>query len=153
MKIIFNAALLTCGLIIFGAYAFGQSIDFSFEVDGKPVKQNFKVIFYFEGNEYESRIAKGRLSVPLELAGAANITGVRFSSKKYDISFSPLFHKDLDAKWTLGIDTKPFNVDNTYTSEPYENVQRIQYLRVRPRKGDYSWVLVDNVPAIFENPQ
>ena len=141
--------LTICGLVLFTSHAAAQNeeIKFSFEIDGKPVKEHFKVVFYLNDTEFVAKTKKDRLFVPLELVGTKTITGVRFISRKYDLYFNPIFSKDLNADWVVGIDTPPFDTENTDDpANPNDDLGQINYLKVRSRESDYWWRITTGVP-------
>jgi hypothetical protein len=138
MKVkIFSISVLLFSIFAFfadDAKAQGNEVKFKFEVDGKPVRQKFKVLLENGGKIIEAKLSKDGFYVPLEFQNCktCEIFAVRFTSKKYILAFDGVFHKHFDASWRIGIDNKPFDVDNINTSTSYENVKMIHYLSFRP---------------------
>lgn len=107
---------------------------FDFKVDGKQVEQEFKVLFEVNGKKFEAKSGKDHFVIPAELHHQKTFA-VHFISEKYHLLFDAVFLKDLNAKWTIGIDHKPFERDNLNSSISYDKVCVLNYLGITPNDG------------------
>jgi hypothetical protein len=129
-------------IVTFSVPLIAQStpVQLNFEVDGKRKKQKFSVTFSAHGSNFNAKKTEKGFLVPIEILQFESFA-VIFSSKKYHLEFNPVFRKDLDAVWTLGVDNPPFERDNT-SSESYDGVSKLKYLRIRPLAAGTSSFLV-----------
>ena len=116
------------------ALAQPRIVVFDFEVDGKQVEQEFKVIFEAKEKKFEAKSGTHHFIVPAELQHQKSFA-VHFISEKYHLFFDALFIKDLNAHWTIGVDHKPFERDNLNSSISYDNVCVLDYLGIKPNDG------------------
>lgn len=115
-----------------------KKVEFRFEVDGKPVRQKFKVQLDIDGKIIEAKLSKNGFYLPLEFqhCKTCEIFAVRFTSKKYILAFDGVYRKNFDSNWVLGIDNRPFDVDNINISTSYENIRTLHYLGFRPKDDE-----------------
>ena len=108
-----------------------------FEVDGKPVHKQFKVLLYIDGKVIKPvRIGNGFI-VPSEVDHHGNI-GVRFISERYNLFFQPVDNSKFDTDWIVGVDNKPFDEENTASQDADPRQQElvgIYYLEFLSKKG------------------
>lgn len=138
-----NLFCLILVAICFSGLATAQAprVQLKFEVDGKPKTQMFKVTFVTKESTFEAKNIDDGFVVPNEILDCDSF-GVKFVSKKYSFYFQPVFRKDLDAVWTVGIDNKPFEKDNISSDESYDKVSRLKFLRIRPLNEGIASILV-----------
>lgn len=140
MKWIIFVLLVGGAIFLFADNASAQEteIAFSFEIDGKPITQKFKVLFDVGGKIVEAKSSENGFYVPSEFRDCndeCDILAVRFTSRKYVLAFDGVYRKDLNADWVLGIDNKPFDPDKVTLTEQDKDVRVIHYLNFRPKDG------------------
>jgi hypothetical protein len=111
-----------------------KTVHLTFKYEEKIRKEKFDVTFYEDGVAFTTKRTKGGFLVPNEILKFEKLS-VGLVSKKYKLFFAPIFMRDLDSDWTIGIDNKPFHLDNINVESSYDNVTTLQYLSFRP-KGD-----------------
>lgn len=111
-----------------------------FEVDGKEVKEDFKITLYANNQIIEPLRVEDGFIVPPEIRSCENV-GVRFLSENYDLVFDQVYLSKFDTDWIVGVDNKPF--DQEYI-EPKEarKLKLIYYLQFVPRRGDETRMVV-----------
>ncbi len=114
--------ILVCCSAMLTVKAQTNCVKVKFEVDGKEVRQKFKIVLYFNNAIIEPSVSKKGFAVPLEI-GDSNEVSVRFLSGEYDLFFDSLHISALDTDWIVGIDNRPFDKDNIEPEEPAPPVQ------------------------------
>jgi len=145
MKAIKTLALAFCLLAFVGSVdAQRRSVDVTFEVDGKEVDQEFRILLYVDNKVIEpTRVGKSFV-VPPELKDHEKVH-VRFLSGKYDLSFDPVYAPKFETRWVVGIDNPPFDSENTDAEDPPEKRKRllvIWYIVFAPSDGDGTRLVV-----------
>jgi hypothetical protein len=114
-----------------------NSMKVKFEVDGKEVKQKFKVMLYIDGEAIEPPVSEGGFIAPPEVRNSQKI-GVRFLSGEYDLFFDPVRESAFGTDWIVGVDNKPFDEENSASEEPGppdKELSVIYYLTFVSKKG------------------
>jgi hypothetical protein len=121
-----------------------QGFAIKFEVDGKEVDQEFRVLLYVDNKVIEPRRVGSRFIVPPELKDNEKVH-VRFLSGKYDLSFDPVYAPKFETDWVVGIDNAPFDSENVDSENPDPAGKRllvIWYLDSVPKEGDGTRLVV-----------
>lgn len=108
-----------------------------FEVDGKEVKQKFKVVLYVSDKVIEPSVSETGFTVPPEIKEGDEVK-VRFLSGEYDLFFDSLHSSKFGTDWVVGVDNKPFDKENTEPEEPApdgKELSKIYYIIFLSKKG------------------
>lgn len=146
MKAIKTLVLAFCFLAFVGSVnAQSRCVKVAFEVDGKAVDQEFKILLYVDNKVIEpTRVGKSFI-VPPELKDHEKVN-VRFLSGKYDLSFDPVYAPKFETDWVVGIDNAPFDSENIASENPDPKRKRllvIWYIDFVPKdKGDGTRLVV-----------
>jgi len=114
------------------------------EIDGKPVKANFKVDIITDDKKiYKAKTDENGFTVPAEVVGKSvdNYVGVVITFKKYVLTFFTVHSSNFDTDWIVGVDTEPFEAENLDGAQPSE-VQSIYYLQFEGEPGRHLTVRV-----------
>lgn len=130
--------ILACAFIIlaFAEAAQGRRdfVKVSFEHDGKPVKQKFKILIYAGGKLINPPRFENAFVIPPEIKHEEKVR-VRIFFGKHNILFEPIYLSKFETDWVVGIDHKPFDQEYVNRKDaPY--VKRIYYLRFVSGTGD-----------------
>ena len=121
-------------LLSIQATAQSKIVHLTFKYEEKIRKEKFDVTFYESGAAFKTKRTKDGFLVPNEVLNFEKLSVV-LVSKNHKLFFAPIFMRDLDSDWTVGIDNKPFHLDNINVESSYDDVTTLQYLSFRP-KGD-----------------
>jgi hypothetical protein len=134
---------VSCYFAMFFASAGAQtdSIKVKFEIDGKRVEQSFRVLIETEGKIIEPPIVKSSFLVPSEIKGKEKVN-VRFLSGEHDLYFEGVYAGKFKTNWTVGIDNKPFDVENLLDSASDIEVKIIYYINFEPEDADGTRMVV-----------
>jgi hypothetical protein len=113
-----------------------------FEVDNKEIKSDFKIFLYTIDKEIEPLRDGNSFFVPREID--SSIVTVRFITGSYDLLFYPIYPSKFNTDWVIGVDKKPFDIDNA-SSEEARNLKMIYYLQFVSHTGDDT-ILVVTIP-------
>ena len=136
--------MLACCSVIFTNSVKAQTdcVKIKFEVDGKEVKQKFKIILYDNNKAIEPLVSENGFTVPLEIRNSEKVN-VRFLSGEYDLFFESVYLPKFKTDWVVGIDRKPFDKDNLPQSQPEKELLLIYYINFVPKDGDGTRMLVE----------
>lgn len=140
MKRTISILLLTgcCVLLVNSAKAQTSAVKIlRFEVDGKEVHKDFRILLYVNGKTIEPVRTGNSFAVPTELQGCENV-GVRFLSGKYDLLFDAVHISKFSTDWIVGVDKKPFDEQNTaseVSEPPGRELLVIHYISFVPKDG------------------
>ena len=105
-------------------------VNINFEVEGKQeAYKNATVEFIYNNDTISTNIEEGKLSIPVAVI-KKNAT-VFFYIDKYILKFIsiPITWNDLNPKWTIGIDTSPFDKEKFWTVKSWKKVKIVYYLK------------------------
>lgn len=108
-----------------------------FEVDGKEIKQKFKVLLYVNDKVIEPSVSENGFTVPPEIKEGDEVK-VRFLSGEYDLFFDSLHSSKFGTDWVVGVDNKPFDKENTEPDElapDGKELSQIYYIVFLSKKG------------------
>ena len=97
------------------------------EVDGKEVRNDFKVFFLLRGNWIEAKRKMTGFFIPYELEKEEYLA-VSIEFGKYKLEFSRLHISNFGEDWVVGVDKKPFS-DEYVKPEEKETTKLAYYLR------------------------
>ncbi len=130
--------LAGCSLLANSVMAQTRSLKIlRFEVDGKEVHKDFKLLLYVNGKAIELVRTGNSFAVPTELQGCESVD-VRFVSGKHDLFFNAVHISKFDTDWIIGIDNKPFDAENLSSEEadpPGRKLLVIHYINFVPKTG------------------
>lgn len=97
-----------------------------FEVDGKEVRENYKVFFRLNDDWVESSKTSTSFTIPTELKNEEYLT-VLITMGKYKLMFPNIHISKFDEKWVVGIDKKPFSNEIGWLIKT-DNIKRVYYI-------------------------
>jgi hypothetical protein len=113
----------------------------TFEVDGKEVHQKFKIMLYAGDEIIEPRMVEGGFIVPPEIKKYEKV-GVRFTSEGDDLFFDPVYLSKFETEWVVGVDRKPFALENISSSRTRKKTKLIFYINFISKEGDGTRMVV-----------
>lgn len=118
-----------------------KPVKFKFEVDGKPVKSQPKIILYVGDKKIEAEISGSSFVVPPEFQKQEKVN-VHFISGKYDLLFESVYLSKFEGEWVIGVDKKPFDKDNAASAQLGRQIKQIQYINFNSTQGDGTRIVV-----------
>ena len=128
-------------LLIVQVSAQAKVVKFRFEIEGKPVKVRPKVTLYAEAEKVELGVTDDHFVVPVHLEKTEKLN-VRFTAGKYDLFFESVYLSKFEGEWIIGIDKKPFDLENTASAQPGKQIKQINYINFQPPQGDGTRMVV-----------
>lgn len=113
-----------------------------FEVDGKEVKQKFKVMLYVNNEVIEPLMSENGFTVPPEIRDSEKVS-VRFLSGEYNLFFESVYLPKFKTNWIVGVDRKPFDKENLPQSQPDKELLGIYYITFIPKDGLETRIVVE----------
>lgn len=113
-----------------------------FEVDGKEVKQKFKILLYVNNEVIEPLMSENGFTVPPEIRHSEKVN-VRFLSGEYNLFFESVYLPKFKTDWIVGIDRKPFDKENLPQSQPDKELLGIYYITFVPKDGLETRIVVE----------
>lgn len=134
--------VLGCAALFAGS-ALGQSemVKVKFEVDGKEVRQKFKLTIYAGDETIEPCIVEDGFIVPPEIKKYEKV-GVRFVSGSHDLFFDSVYLPKFGSDWVVGVDKKPFAAENLPSTRPHKKIKLIYYIDFISRTADGTRMVV-----------
>jgi hypothetical protein len=134
-------------VLAFSFFAFVEAVqacsDFvkvSFERDGKPVEQRFKILIYAEEKIIEPLRFENGFVIPPEIRNLEKVS-VRILFGRHNVLFEPIYLSKFGTDWVVGVYNKPF--DREYVnSEDAKKVKIIYYLRFVSDTGDSTQLIL-----------
>jgi hypothetical protein len=114
----------------------------NFEVDGKEVQQKFKIMIYAGDEIIEPALAGGGFVVPPEMKKYEKV-GVRFLSEGDDLFFDSVYLSKFKTDWVVGVDRKPFALENLSSFPPRKKTKLIYYINFISKDGDGTRMVVE----------
>lgn len=108
-----------------------------FEVDGREVKQKFKIMLYVNNQVIEPMVSENGFTTLPEIRSSEKVN-VRFVSGEYNLFFDSVDISAFDTDWIVGVDNKPFDKENTASEEPDppgKELLGIYYIHFVSKKG------------------
>lgn len=118
-----------------------KTVRVTLEVDGREVHQKFKITLYAGDEIIEPRMFGNGFIVPPEIKKHEKV-GVRVTSEDNDLFFDSIFVSKFDTDWVVGVDRKPFAVENMISSGSYRKTKLIFYINFISKEGDGTGVVV-----------
>jgi hypothetical protein len=141
-----NLIVLCCCLLLSPSVR-GQTdcVRLKFEVDGKEVEGKFKILLYLGDKTIEPTLDGKSFIVPSEVK-SENKIDVRFLADQYDLLFKSVDKSAFKTDWTVGVDNKPFDEENTASEVPdprEKDLLIIYYINFTPKgKGAMTRLVV-----------
>ncbi len=144
MRRILHLLMLLCCSGLFTSSATGQTemVKVNFEVDGKEVRQKFKIMIYAGDEIIEPCIVEDGFIIPPEIKKYEKV-GVRFLSEGDDLFFDPVYLSKFKTDWVVGVDRKPFAPENISSSRPRKKTKLIYYINFISKDGDGTRMVVE----------
>jgi hypothetical protein len=137
-KIVFLSIILSCFVSVVQAQDRHVKI-LRFEVDKKEIKSDYKIVFYHNGKIIEPTLNGNDFVVPKEIQDSA--VTMRFITKGYNLVFYPIYPSKFDTNWIVGVDKKPFDIENI-SPRKAKKFKLIYYLQFVSDKGDDTRIVV-----------
>jgi len=134
---------LSTGLVRLSSPA-DRWVKVKFEVDGKTVDQEFKVLLYANNQVIEPTITGKNFELPPKLESVQTMK-VRFLSGEYDLFFDSVHTTAFDTKWVIGVDKPPFDDENIDSEEPApfgKKLLIIYYINFVPKNAEGTRLMV-----------
>src|SRR5512138_3294317 len=90
-------------LFVFTVNGQSRSVKFRFEVDGRPIKSQPKIVFYAGDEKLAAVISGDSFIFPFQLQKQEKVD-VRFISGKYDLLFESVYISKFEGEWVIGVD-------------------------------------------------
>ena len=122
---------LICSVTL-SSYTMAQNniVNISFEVEDKQQDyKNATAEFIYDNDTLSLKIEDGKLTIPAAVV-KKKATAI-FYIDRYVLKFSsiPITLNDLNPKWTVGVDTLPFNKEKFWTVKSWKKVEIIYYFK------------------------
>lgn len=115
-------------------------VKISFERDGKPVEQKFKILIYADGKVIEPLRFENGFVVPPEIKSFGKVD-VRILFGRHNVLFDPIYLAKFGTDWVVGVDNKPFDREHV-NGETAKRVKIIYYLRFVSATGDSTQLVI-----------
>ncbi len=123
------------------ANAQAKVVKLRFEIDGKLVKRQPKMVLYADSEKVELDFSGGSFTVPSQFQNKEKV-GVRFMLGKYDLLFEPVYISKFEGEWVIGVDKKPFDKDNIASAQTGKQIKQVYYINFHPLQGDGTRMVV-----------
>ena len=110
------------------------------EIDGKEVKQDFKVLLYANGSVIEPMRVENSFLVPVEVKNCKTVS-VRFLFGDYNLFFDSVYLAKFETDWIVGVDKKPFDQEYVPRKEA-RKFKFVYYLQFVSHQGDDTVMVV-----------
>lgn len=142
-KLIALMLVCCCSVMLTGTVnAQTNCVKVKFEVDGKEVRQRFKVLLYVNNEVIEPLMSENGFTVPPEIKDSEKVN-VRFLSREYNLFFESVYLPKFKTDWVVGIDRKPFAKENLPQSQPDKELLGIYYITFVPKDGLETRIVVE----------